>query len=343
MVTEFVATNAASSGVKLDRKTIKALCKRSDRSGLVWLAQWLTVLSATGYLLHVSLGTWWVVPAMVVYGVVLTLPTYALSHETAHGTAFRTRWLNETALWLSSLIYFEEPYHRRYSHTSHHTCTLHVGKDGQMPFDLPMNFQGWLKELSGFSLYCHEVKLFWRNAFGRFTPMVREYTPARELRKLQWGARVCLACYAGLLGLVLAGYSWPLMYLIIPRLVGGPAMQMFTFLQHAEVAENSPSILASTRSFRTSWPGRFLYMNMNHHVEHHLYPQVPFYALPALNEALADQLPEPDPGVWRTNLELLSVVIRRSLGKNTKAWTIRQAPQMITEGGYTRIAQGNMR
>ena len=100
-----------------------------------------------------------------------------------------------------------------------------------------------------------------------------------------------------------------------------------------------PSILESTRSFGTSRIGRFLYLNMNHHIEHHLYPQVPFYALPALHEALKEQLPKPDPGFWRTNLEVLSVVLRRSLGRNTKARSIRQAPHMIGEGRFERIAE----
>ena len=68
-----------------------------------------------------------------------------------------------------------------------------------------------------------------------------------------------------------------------------------------------------------------------------------FIPLPALSEAAKDQLPEPDPGFWRTNLEYLSVVVRRSLGRNTKARSIRQAPHMITEGSYTKTVQANMR
>ena len=116
-----VATNAASSGVKLERKTIKTLGKRSDKPGLIWLAQWAGLLLLTGTLLYWSLGTWWVIPAMIAYSIVLIVPAYSVSHETAHGTAFRTRWLNETVLFISSLIYFEEAYHRRYAHTSHHT------------------------------------------------------------------------------------------------------------------------------------------------------------------------------------------------------------------------------
>ena len=111
-----VATNANSSGIVLDRKTLKALGKRRDLPGLIWLAQWVAALAATGYLVSLSLGSWWIVPAMVAYGTVLVVPAYSVSHETAHGTAFRTRWLNELVLWISSLIYFEEPYHRRYAH-----------------------------------------------------------------------------------------------------------------------------------------------------------------------------------------------------------------------------------
>lgn len=58
----FVATNAASSGIKLERKIIKMLGKRSDKPGLIWLGQWIGLLGLTGALLHWSLGTWWVIP-----------------------------------------------------------------------------------------------------------------------------------------------------------------------------------------------------------------------------------------------------------------------------------------
>ncbi|MEL7398437.1 MAG: hypothetical protein AAFN44_18910, partial [Pseudomonadota bacterium] len=76
---------------------------------------------------------------------------------------------------------------------------------------------------------------------------------------------------------------------------------------------------------------------------HHLYPQVPFYALPDLAEAVKDQVPEPDPGFFKTNWEVLCVVMRRSFGLQTKAATIRQAPHMITDGGpIERVAQRTM-
>ena len=338
---EFVATNAASSGIGIDRKMLKTLAKRSDRPGLIYLAQWVASLVFTGSLVWLALGTWWVWPAMVLHGVFLSVPAYALSHETAHGTAFRTRWLNEAVLWVTSLIYFEEPLHRRYTHTNHHTYTWHVGKDSQMPFDTPMDFRGWLQEVTGLGLARFHVASLFALAFNRPSEMVRFATPQSELPKLVRNARIILVLVVLVTGLILAGITWPLWFLILPRLLGAPVMLLFTLIQHVEMQENSPSILDSTRSFRTSWLGRFLYANMNNHIEHHLYPQVPFHALPQLHEAVKGQLPEPDPGFWRTNAEVLSVVLRRSMGRRSEAASIRRAPHMAN-AGLERIAARTM-
>ncbi|MEO8857942.1 MAG: fatty acid desaturase [Burkholderiaceae bacterium] len=335
-------THAASSGVKIDRKLQQTLAARSDRPGLVYLAQWFACLLTTGGLVWLARGSLWVWPAMLVYGTMLTVPAYALSHETAHGTAFRTRWLNETLFWLSSLIYGEEPLHRRYTHTNHHTYTWHVGLDSQMPFDTPMDLRGWLLEISGAALAWFELRTFVRLATARYSDMVRMTTPVSELPKLTRNARVFLLVYAGLAAAVLAGQHWLLWYLIVPRLLGTPVMLLFTLIQHVEMQEDAPSILDSTRSFRTDRLGRFLYMNMNHHIEHHLYPQIPFSSLPALNAALATQLPAPDPGFWRTNAEVLLVVARRSLGRLSKAPSIRQAPRMVAKGHLGTIARSSM-
>ena len=329
-MTGHVATNAASSGIRLDGDTLKRLSRRHDRPGLVYLAQWALVLAATGIGIHHAQGTWWIYPAVFAHGVFLAVPAYALSHECGHGSAFRSRWLNETVFWITSLLYFEEPGHRRYAHARHHTYTWIEGKDAQMPFDTPLTLKGWLLEISGIAFFVYEARIFLRNALGWFGDDVREFTPASKLPKLKWGARACLAVYAALAALALLGQEWVMLYLVLPRLAGGVVMLLFTLIQHVEMQENSHNILDSTRSFRTNRLGRFLYANMNHHIEHHLYPIVPFHKLPDLSAAIADQLPEPDPGLVRTNWEVLLMVINRSLGRPTKAGTIRQAPHMIT-------------
>lgn len=340
----YVPTNAASSGVRLDKRTLKSIAARSDRPGLVYLAQWFCGLVLTGALVWWTLGTLWVWPAMLIHGILLTVPSYAMSHETAHGTAFRTRWLNEAVLWVTSLIYMEEPLHRRYTHTNHHTHTWHVGKDSQMPFDTPMGFGGWLTEIAGLGLLRFHTAAFVNLAAKRYTDTIKMVTPdPGELSRMTRNARIMLALYALIAAAPFFGVWWPVWFLVLPRILGAPVMLLFTLVQHVELQENSPSILESTRSFRGGPIANFLYMNMSHHVEHHLYPQVPFHALPALCEAVKDQIPEPDPGFLRTNWEVLVVTVRRSLGLSTRATSIRQAPHMITDGGaIQRVARRTM-
>lgn len=340
---DYVPTNAASSGVRLDKKTLKSIAARSDRPGLIYLAKWICSLLVTGALVMWSLGTVWMWPAMLIHGILLTVPSYSMSHETAHGTAFRTRWLNEAVLWVTSLIYMEEPLHRRYTHTNHHTHTWHVGKDSQMPFDTPMGFGGWLTEITGFALLRFHMAVFFNLAIGRYTNTMKRVTPEGEFARMTRNARIMLAIYALILAAPALGIWWPVWLLVVPRVLGAPVMLLFTLIQHVELQENSPSILESTRSFRGNWLASFLYMNMNNHVEHHLYPQVPFHALPVLAEAVKDQVPAPDPGFFRTNWEVLVVTVRRSLGLSTRAPGIRQAPHMITDGGpVERVATRTM-
>ena len=56
---------------------------------------------------------------------------------------------------------------------------------------------------------------------------------------------------------------------------------------------------------------RFLYLNMNYHVEHHMFPTVPYCKLPALHAELRDALPEPNPSIWRAYRELIGELWRQ--------------------------------
>ena len=283
-----IPTNAASSDVYLDRKVLKALAKRSDRPGIQYLFQWGIALLGSGYLVWLSLGTGWIGLAQILYGTILVVPVYALSHETAHGTAFKSRWLNDAVCWITSLIYLEEPLHRRYTHTQHHTYTWNTEKDAQIAAHLTMDFSGWLKEVLGYSLFKFQLISLWSLAIGRYTTMVLECVPESELPKLTRNARLFVLIYCLIATLIAFGHMWPIWFLVLPRIVGGVSMLLFTVVQHAEMQENSLSILETTRSFKTVWPASFLYLNMENHIEHHLYPQIPFYSLPQLNRARAE-------------------------------------------------------
>jgi fatty acid desaturase len=314
-MTGITATTPESSGISLDKKALKQLTRRNDRPGLVTLGLWALFLAASGALLFFSQGSWAVVPAMILYGSILTVPAYSLSHECAHGTAFRTRWLNELVFWVTSFVYFEGPHFRRYAHARHHTYTWIRAMDAQMPFNTPLTLKSWALEMSDLGQYVYDARHMARNALGRFDPEVIAFTPASELPKLTWESRIFLALYLAGAAAAATGSLWVLTFLVIPRLVGGVTMQLYTIIQHAEMAEDQHDLTKSTRSFTTNWFADFLYANMSSHLEHHLYPMVPFHALPRLNTALRDQLPAPGRGLIRTNAEVLGAVWRRSFGR----------------------------
>ena len=289
--------------------------KRSDRPGMIWLAQWIALLILSAYAMYLSRDTTWFIPMLFFYGSMIALPAYALSHECAHGTAFRTRWINETLLWISSLIYYEEPYYRRYAHARHHTYTWQNGLDAQMPFETPMTFKGWLLEITGLGYFIFVTRIMLANISGKFSESTLEFTPASELPKLKWGARVFLTIYLAIAVAISLGADFLFWYLILPRLAGNPVLFLYGLIQHVDMEEDQMDLRKSTRSFDTNAFSRFIYMNMNYHVEHHMFPTIPFHALPGLHEAVKNQLPQPDPGFFITNYRVLKTIIARSLGK----------------------------
>jgi fatty acid desaturase len=54
-----------------------------------------------------------------------------------------------------------------------------------------------------------------------------------------------------------------------------------------------------------------VYWNMNYHVEHHMFPMVPYHALPALHEAMKADCPPAYDGLWAAYRELVPAVLRQ--------------------------------
>ena len=54
---------------------------------------------------------------------------------------------------------------------------------------------------------------------------------------------------------------------------------------------------------------RFFYWNMNYHIEHHLYPSVPFHALKKLHSEIKMQLPNPQKSLIEAWNEMISCLV----------------------------------
>jgi fatty acid desaturase len=295
----------------IERDVLRGLMRRTDRHGLGTLALWLLLCAATGAVVWWTRHTLWIWPAMLLYGGVLCF-AYAASHECAHGTAFRSRRLNEAVFWFTSLVFIEESLYRRYSHAGHHTHTWFNRLDPQKPYGNPLSLTRYLTGTFGLTFYYDAAAQLIRHSRGRFTAQEIEFLPAPEVRKVMLNSRLMSACYAALLIAGLAFQTaWPFILYFIPRFLGGCIVTLYINTQHMCMAEDLLDHRRTTRSIRGGRLERLLYWNMNYHIEHHLFPAVPFHALPRLNAAIGSQLPPPSAGVITANVEILKAISRQ--------------------------------
>ena len=77
---------------RIGRDEMRNLSKRSDAPGLQRLLLLALVIAATGSLIFNAFGSYWLLPALFIHGVVLA-HLFSLQHESEHHTAFKSRWL----------------------------------------------------------------------------------------------------------------------------------------------------------------------------------------------------------------------------------------------------------
>jgi fatty acid desaturase len=56
---------------------------------------------------------------------------------------------------------------------------------------------------------------------------------------------------------------------------------------------------------------RFLYWNMNYHLEHHMFPMVPYYNLPKLHQVIKGDCPPAYPTLWATYREIIPTLVHQ--------------------------------
>ena len=67
-------------------------------------------------------------------------------------------------------------------------------------------------------------------------------------------------------------------------------------LQHAGLAEDVLDHRLNSRTVQMNPISRFIYWNMNYHVEHHMFPMVPYHRPPALHALIKHDLPPANTG-----------------------------------------------
>lgn len=292
------------------RKTMKELMQRSDapaiRDTIVWIA--LILGSAAGAITF--WGTWWCVPFFAVYGVLYGSSSDSRWHECGHGTAFKTRWMNDVVYQISSFMLMRNPVAWRWSHARHHTDTIIVGRDAEIAVMRPPDLLRAALAFIGYGDFRHALPALFRQASGRLSDDEKSYVPETEWQRAVVAARWHVAIYVATVAVAL--YTWsflPLMLIGLPRLYGSWHMVLTGLLQHIGLADNVIDHRLNSRTVYMNPVSRWIYWNMNYHVEHHMFPMVPYHALPRLHELIKHDLPTPNPSMWHAYKEVWPVLL----------------------------------
>jgi len=81
--------------------------------------------------------------------------------------------------------------------------------------------------------------------------------------------------------------------------------------QHAGLAENVLDHRLNCRTVYMNPISRFIYWNMNYHVEHHMFPLVPYHALSRLHPLVKDDCPPPYPSLLSAWREIVPTLLRQ--------------------------------
>jgi len=315
------------------REEMRKLLVRKNGPAIRDTLLWFGLIFASAWLVVYLWGNWWFILPYILYTVLFASSSDSRWHESSHGTAFKSAWMNNVLYEIASFMVLRQSTVWRWSHTRHHSDTLIRGRDPEIAAPRPPNIRGIIMNFFALRSAPAEFRKLFIHASGRIEEEVATYLPASEYRKVIWKARIYLFIFAGVIAAsILFSTPLPLMFVGLPTLVGTWLMPVYGLTQHAGLTENVLDHRLNCRTVYMNRIHRFLYLNMNYHVEHHMFPLVPYHALPRLHELMKADCPRPYRSIWEAYREIIPTL--RKQVKDPGYYAKREVPD---NSGETRI------
>jgi MocE subfamily Rieske [2Fe-2S] domain protein len=297
----------------IPKEKMRELLERRDgpaiRDTLIWFGL-LFFFAAWGYAWW---GSWWAILPFALYGVIYASSSDSRWHESSHGTAFKTDWMNNALYEIASFMVLRESVIWRWSHTRHHSDTIIVGLDPEIVVQRPANIPKLISNFFNIQALRSYIKGVFRHLTGKLTPEEATFIPETARSGLMVRAWLYLLIYVGVFGLAIYSRSiLPLMFIGLPSFYGAWLMVVYGYTQHAGLAENVLDHRLNTRTVYMNFINRYLYWNMGYHLEHHMFPLVPYHALGKLHELIKDDTPPPYHGLIEAYREIIPAILRQA-------------------------------
>ncbi|MGH8461096.1 MAG: fatty acid desaturase family protein [Stenotrophobium sp.] len=322
--TELPATTQRKLRELFSPEEITRLTARSDARG-VWaiISTWLIIAGTLFVLARWPNPLTFIVALVMVAGRQLALAI--LEHEAAHGTLFKSRWMNNVlGDWLCARPVWQNLAKYRAHHFVHHTRTgtdldpdisLHAG----YPTTRASLRRKFLRDLSGYT----GIKLM--IGLALMDAGVFKWTVASKVEQLpqdgrRWwdypltflrNAGGMLLCNAVLFGLcAVCGHAWLYGVWVLAYLTPFPLFVRIRSIAEHGVLERVPDMFRNTRTTRAGWLARMTTapFQVNYHLEHHAMASVPYYRLSQLHQLLRERNAVPQPPGYLEVLRLASTL-----------------------------------
>jgi fatty acid desaturase len=307
-------------------ETLAGLMRRSNlRGGLQTLAHlgWFFTTAGLAYWTYSSINAtnWvWCVPLLIlmlfVHGTMGPFMGLIAIHELQHRTVFKSRRLNEWFEKIYAFISWSDYIWYQQSHARHHLSTCHRHADGEVVLPVKFSLKRWRVWLGLLAwdprTTWERIKLTWRHARGDirgdwYNHVLPADEPALRARHRGW-AQTLLVGHGLLAALFLiSGHGFLIAVFTLGTFYCGWLGFLCGVTQHYGLQSDTPDFRLNTRTFTCSWLTGFYYWNMQYHLEHHMYPAVPFYQLPKLRQAIQHDLPVATHGLRATWQQLLAI------------------------------------
>lgn len=294
------------------RGVMRSLLERRDGPAIRDTILWFALIIASGVATYLLRHSLWVIFPYGIYSVLYASTSDSRWHESGHGTAFKSDWMNNLLYEIASFMVMRESTVWRWSHNRHHSDTIIVGRDPEIAVPRPPDIKSIIMAFFNLKVIPKYFRRILLHAFGRMAAEERTFIPESEFHKVYLRARFYVAIYASVIGLSIYTRSvLPLFYVGLSNIFGTWLLVTYGLTQHAGLAENVLDHRLNCRTVYMSWLNRYLYWNMNYHIEHHMFPLVPYHALPRLHDAVKDDCPTPYPSLLAAWREIAPTVLRQ--------------------------------
>lgn len=326
-----MSSEAARTRIKWYRSPVAAddltrLYQRSDLKGFVQSAGHLGLLVITGGLAWYAVGR---APLLVVLALLYVHGSFFAFlvngfHELCHQTVFKTRWLNVWFLRVYSFLGWLNPVFFWASHQEHHKWTLHPPDDLEVTLPVRLTLKNYLKFafVNPIGLYDRVravIRLSQGKVDGEWANILFPPEETAKRRALVNWARIILVGH-GLIVIVSAALGlWMIPVIVTLAPFYGQGFQyLFNEAQHIGLSDRVSDYRLNTRTILINPFLRFLYWNMNYHIEHHMYAAVPCYHLRELHALIKDDLPHCPNGLVETWSVIIPILRQQRLDPDYK-------------------------